>query len=267
MSLLACARAGASTFFVNAVGNDPYAPTLLQNLEEAGVDTRHVRRETDAPSGHALVMIGSAGSNYLSVAPGSNYRLRPEHIEAIEDELKTAGRILIQNEIPSATNRTVLEIAARHDIPVSWNFAPAVETDPNSFRLTDLLIVNEHEADAIAAQNGISERSDQAESLAEALRQLGSRSVVITLGSDGAVTAGPDGMLRTASFPVEVVDTTAAGDTFCGALAAALTRDEPMAAALRFASAAAALAVTRLGAQPSCPEREAILDFLSAAEG
>jgi len=266
-SAVACARAGAPTVFVNAVGNDPYAPTLLQNLTEAGIDTRYVRRETDLPSGHALVMIGEAGHNYLSVAPGANARLLPEHIWALEPELASAARILLQNEIPSETNKAVLDLATKHHIPVSWNFAPAVEADAADFRQTELLIVNETEADAIAVQNGITARSDQAETLAEALRQLGARGVILTLGSKGTVAALPEGCLKTPAFPVEVVDTTAAGDTFCGALAAALAEEKPMESALRFASAAAALAVTRLGAQPSCPKREAILDFLQGSLG
>lgn len=265
-SAVACARAGASTVFVNAVGNDPYAPTLLQNLAEAGVDTRHVRRETDVPSGHALVMIGSAGSNYLSVAPGSNYRLRPEHIEALEDELKTAGRILIQNEIPPETNRAVRAIAARHGIPVAWNFAPAIRADSEAFRDIDTLIVNETEADAIAGDTGIPERSNQPVELADALRSLGPKTVVITLGGDGAVAATAAGPHRLNALPVEAVDTTGAGDTFCGALAAALATGADFGPALRFASAAAAISVTRLGAQPSCPSREEIEAALAEHE-
>lgn len=260
-SAVACARAGASTIFVNAVGNDPYAPTLLDNLAAAGVDTRHVRRETDCPSGHALVMIGGAGSNYLSVAPGANYRLLPEHIEAIEEELKTAGRILIQNEIPPETNRAVRAMAARYNIPVAWNFAPAIAVDLDVFTDLDTLIVNEMEADAIAESAEIDQRSSQPVELAEALRFLGPDHVIITLGADGVVAASAQGAHRLGALPVKAVDTTGAGDTFCGALAAALATGFDFKEALRFASAAAAVSVSRLGAQPSCPIREEIFRF------
>jgi len=262
-SAVACARAGASTVFVNAVGNDPYAPTLLENLAAAGVDTRHVRREADCSSGHALVMIGDDGNNYLSVAPGSNYHLLPTHIEAIEDDLKTAGRILIQNEIPAETNRAVREIAARHGIPVSWNFAPAIAVDPAAFQKLDTLIVNETEADAIASACGLGPRSEQPETLVEALRSLGPIHAVLTLGRDGVVAAIPGHILRVPALKVEAIDATGAGDTFCGALAAALSEGKPFNDALRFGAAAGSLAVTRMGAQPSCPTREEIFEALN----
>ena len=261
-SAVACARAGTPTTFVNVVGNDPYAPTLLKNLETAGIDTAHIRQENDCPSGHALVMIGATGDNYLSVDPGANNRLQPEDIFALEGSIATAARILIQNEIPPETNAAVREVAERHAIPVSWNFAPAISVHLPDFQNIDTLVVNETEADAIAEAAGIQARSNQPTELARALYQLGPRHIIITLGGDGLVAVNESDTHRLEAFPVDAVDTTGAGDTFCGALAAALARGEDFASALRFGSAAAALSVTRLGAQPSCPTQKEILDLM-----
>jgi ribokinase len=262
-SAVACARAGAPTVFVNAVGSDPYAPTLLEYMTESGVDVQHVRRETDVPTGHALVMIGGNGDNYLSVAPGANYRLFPEHIVGLEEKIASASRILIQNEIPPETNRAVREVAAKHGIPISWNFAPAITVDPAEFQSIETLIVNETEADAIAEAAALTLRSGKPEALAGALRTLGPARVIITLGAAGAVAATVQGTQRIPSLPVHAVDTTGAGDTFCGALAAALATGKDIAEALGFASTAAALSVTRLGAQPSCPTRTEILEAIT----
>ena len=260
-SAVGAARAGGDVVFVNAVGDDPYAPALLANLEADGIDIRHVWRESDLPSGHALVMIGEGGQNYLSVAPGSNDRVTPERIESLAGELSKARRILIQNEIPAAANRRVLDLARQHGVPVQWNFAPFTEVPVDWLADCDLLIVNETEAAALAAQHGIAESAFP--SLADALQNLGPRGVLITLGADGveAVTPGFSGHLP--AFPVDPVDTTGAGDIFCGALAAAICRGDELSAAIRFASAAAALSVTRLGAQPSAPTHAEIHFFLN----
>jgi len=265
-SAVACARAGAPTIFLNAVGNDPYAATLLDNLAEAGVDTQYVRQEADCPSGHALVMIGDSGDNYLSVAPGANYRLLPEHVLELENNIASATRILIQNEILPETNRAVREIAARHDIPVSWNFAPAIAVDPAAFQALDTLIVNETEADAIVTTCGLQARSNQPEKMVDALRSLGPRCAVLTLGKDGVVAAISGKTVRVPALQVEAVDATGAGDTFCGALAAGLSEGQPFQDALAFATAAGSLAVTRLGAQPSCPTRDEILEAIKPLE-
>lgn len=263
-SAVACARAGGNTVFINAVGEDAYAPALLTSLREAGVDTQFVQHETGCASGHALVMIGEAGSNYLSVAPGANYRLTPQVIEQLASEIARAGRILIQNEIPAATNRAILALARTHGIPVAWNFAPSITATLEDFADVDTLVVNETEAEDIASQLGQSASASEPDALLKALRNLGPKQIIITLGGDGVLAAQGTETFRLPAFKVDVVDTTAAGDTFCGTLAVAMVEGKALPDALRFASAAAAIAVTRLGAQPSCPTRAEIDQLISA---
>lgn len=260
-SAVACARADAPTRFVNAIGDDPYADALAQSLADAGVDTTHLARIAGVPSGHALVMIGQEGKNYLSVAPGANHHMTPALIDSLADDLATAGRILLQNEIPAATNHRAIEVAARHGIPVAWNYAPFIEDTLEPLRHVETLIVNDHEAAGLARLADIT-ATDPAP-LASALLTLGPARVILTLGGDGVVAATRDRTTTLPAFPVAVVDTTGAGDTFCGALAAALAEDLPEPDALRLASAAAALSVTRLGAQPSSPTRHEIDSFLA----
>ncbi|GAB4167591.1 MAG: ribokinase [Terrimicrobiaceae bacterium] len=259
-SAVGAARAGGNVVFVNAVGDDPYAPALLAGLEADGIDTRHVLREKDIPSGHALVMIGEGGANYLSVAPGANHRLTPQHIDALESELAGASRILIQNEIPAATNRRILDLAARHAVPVQWNFAPCVQSPIEWLREAALLIVNESEAEGLARQAGIT--ADGYAALADALLGLCPRGVLITLGADGVQAATPGWKAHLPAFAVEAIDTTGAGDIFCGSLATALVEGLGWPEAIRFASAASAISVGRLGAQPSAPTRSEIDQFL-----
>ncbi len=250
-SAVAAARAGASVVFVSAVGNDPHAPVLLGNLETDGIDVRHVWREQDIPSGHALVMIGEGGKNYISVAPGANNRVTPWRIESLKDELANAGRILIQNEIPPAANRKVLDLARQAGVPVQWNFAPFTEVPAEWLMDCELLILNESEALGLAKQHGFTETDFPA--LAAALRRLCPRGVVITLGADGVEAATPEFDGHLPAFRVTPVDTTGAGDIFCGALGAAMVGGDGLASSIRFASAAAAISVTRLGAQRSAP--------------
>jgi ribokinase len=219
-SAVGAARAGGKVVFVNAVGDDPYAPVLLSGMERDGIDVGLVWRETGISSGHALVMIGEGGANYLSVAPGANQRVTAERIDSLEDQLSTVVRILIQNEIPAEANRRVLDLAARRGIPVQWNFAPCVDTPLEWLRDASLLIVNETEADGLAKRAGI--RASGPASLAQALLDLCPGGVLITLGADGVEAATPEWSGHVPSFAVEAIDTTGAGDIFCGSLAVAL---------------------------------------------
>lgn len=259
-SAVGAARADGQVVFVNAVGDDPYAPALLSGMELDGIDVDLVWRETGISSGHALVMIGEGGANYLSVAPGANLRVTAERINTLEDQLSAAARILIQNEIPAEANRRVLDIAKRKGIPVQWNFAPCVETPLEWLRDASLLIVNESEARGLANQAGIPATGPAA--LAQSLLALCPAGVLITLGADGVEAATAEWIGHVPSFAVDAVDTTGAGDIFCGSLAVALVEGAALQEAIRFASAAAAISVGRLGAQPSAPQRAEIDIFI-----
>ena len=259
---VATQRAGGQVTFVNCVGDDAYTPGMVAMFNAEGMDTRLIHHETGVASGTAFVMVGQNGQNYLTVASGANNRLTPERIDAIEGDIATADRVLLQCEIPAETNSRVLEIAHRHRVPVLLNLAPARPTDLEDLRKLDALVVNEVEGRFLAKEAGLPVASDH--ELARLLRDhYDCPRVVVTLGDEGAVAATSGEEISVPAFAVEVVDTVAAGDTFCGSLAVALTEGQPLAAALRFGCAAAAISVGRKGASPSCPQRTEIEAFLA----
>jgi ribokinase len=257
------AKAGGDVWFVNCVGDDPFAPLLLENMRQAGVNVSHVRKESGIASGAALVMVGGAGQNYLSVAPGANYRLTPAMVTELEPFLRQAAMIVLQYEVVPETLYASIELGHALGIPVLFNLAPARPFDPAYLSKIAYLVVNEIEAQSLC---GFAvDHAHQAEKAADSLLTKGAGVVILTLGSHGAYLASADLRQHIPAFKVEAVDTTAAGDVFCGALAVALVEGMPLPDAARFASAASAISVTRLGAQPSAPARQEIDKFLSAS--
>ncbi|MEE4286348.1 MAG: ribokinase [Mariniphaga sp.] len=257
---VAAARAGGDVAFVNCVGEDAYTPQMIQNYEDDGIDTQFVFHESGIPSGHALVMIGSEGNNYLSVAPGANYRLTPEKIDEAMPVIDEAAIIVLQYEIPVDTIKYIIDIANKKSITVLWNFAPAREFDLSYIPKVNILVLNEVEAGYLA-QMPVENEID-AEKAAAKLLDQGVGKVIITLGAKGAFVVTKDEKVSVPAFKVDAVDTTAAGDTFCGAYAVASVEGKSPKESLRFASAAAALSVTRMGAQPSIPCRKEIDEIL-----
>jgi ribokinase len=257
---VAAARAGGNVAFINCVGEDAYTPQMVQNYKNDGIDTRFVFAEKGIASGHALIMIGGAGMNYLSVAPGANYKLTPAKIDEAMPVIDEAAMIVMQYEITGETIKYVIDIANRKGIPVLWNCAPARAFDGSYIPKIDILVLNEVEAGFLAGMQV--ENEAEAEIAAQKLVNSGVEKVIITLGSKGAFVMTKTEKVSVPAFQVEAVDTTAAGDTFCGAFAVALVEGKPMKAALQFASAAAAISVTRMGAQPSAPTRNEIEQFL-----
>lgn len=258
---VAAARAGGDTWFVSCLGPEDLATKLIESFRADGMHTDFVFRETDCPSGVALVMAGEGGQNYLSVAPGSNYRLTPERIELAAAAIEGAAMVLLQYEIPANTTLAVMTKAAALGVPVMLNYAPVQSVEPAFLRGAQMLVVNEGEAQRLS---GISVTGAASAALAaDRLREMGPPTVVVTLGPAGAWVSSAEARGAVAPFTVDAVDSTGAGDTFCGALAVGLAEGRPLKDALRFASAAAALAVTRFGAQPSIPRRSEIEAFLS----
>jgi ribokinase len=265
---VAAARAGAQVSLVAALGDDQQAGSYLARLQEEGIDTSNVYRAPDMPCGSALIMIDQAGSYYLTVAPGANAHLSPDKVRAAEATVASSDWIILQQEIPGITNHAVLEIAKGHDRPVMFNYAPATDLGLRPGASVHALVVNEIEAAALTGHAVEAADIEAAARAAGALRETGGhRLVVITLGESGAVYADDTGVHGVAAFKVDAVDSTAAGDTFCGALAAALGEGQATPDAMRFASAASALAVTKVGAQPSIPCRRDIDGLLARGTG
>lgn len=275
---VAAARAGGTVSFVNCVGDDPYAERMVAGFADDGIDTSTIYRERGVSSGAALIMVGEAGNNYLSVAPGANYRLTPARVDEQRELIAASAWVLLQYEISRATVERVLEVASATRTPVIFNFAPARDFPRERLANVHTLVVNENEASTLAGLPVTNDR--EAREAAAALLATGPRVVIVTLGAAGSIVgareaggssgdAAADGadvrLAHVAAFPVEAVDTTAAGDTYCGCLAVALAEGRSLEEAVRFASAGAALSVQKMGAQPSTPRRSEIDAFLAAA--
>ncbi|OHB79947.1 MAG: ribokinase [Planctomycetes bacterium RBG_16_64_12] len=258
---VAAGRAGGDVILINCVGDDPYSERMLAGFQASGVRTKYIYQETGISSGTALVMIGEGGHNYLSVAPGANGRLTPERVDAAREVIASAAYVLMQFEIPRESIARVLDIAAEERVPVVWNYAPARPFDRSQLRKVAIVVANEPEATVLTSVSVTSRAS--AEAAAQKLRELGAGTAIITLGEAGSVAATQDGVVHVPAFPVEAIDTTAAGDTYCGCLVVALAEGKSLVDAVRFASAGGALCVQRMGAQPSIPRRKEIDAFLT----
>lgn len=257
---VAAARSGSHVLFVNAVGEDAYTGQMLENFQADGLDLTALHRCEGLPSGHALVMIGENGMNYLSVAPGANARLTPGVLADRIELLRQRPIWILQCEIPQDSLRYLLTEGRTPKNRVIWNYAPAIDMPDAPLNAADILVVNEVEAAQLSDMPATDKAS--AKAAMKALNDRGVAEIVLTLGAQGALYQGPSESIFAGGYVVDVVDTTAAGDTFCGAMATALGEGKPWKDVLDFANAAAALAVTGLGAQSSIPQRNEIDSFL-----
>jgi len=235
---VAAARLGAQVGLVGRVGDDDAGRRLRDGLAAEGVDVAHVAVDRSAPTGVALIAVDRAGENMIVVSPGANARVGAADVEAAGALLAGAGVVLAQHEVPE--DAVVAAVAGAGGIVV-LNPAPARPVTP----AVDVLVPNRGELEALAGRGG---------DPVELARELGvARAVVVTLGHEGAVVIEDDRVERIPAPEVEAVDTTGAGDAFCGALASALDRGAGLVEAARFAVRAAAVSVTKPGAQGGLP--------------
>ena len=239
---VAAARSGASTSFVGCVGRDVAATVVLDVMDGDGIDTARVAR-VDEPTGRALIGVAASGENSIIVVAGANGLVGSVNIPPTRV-------VLTQLEVPLAAVREALAAGRAMGAITVLNPAPARPLPESLLALCDIVVPNEHEAELMGG--------------AAHLLALGARAVVVTLGKRGAEVHTADGVEHIDPFVVTPVDTTAAGDSFCGSLCARLAAGDPLAVALRFAAAAGALCTTRRGAVPSIPHRAEIDRLLSA---
>jgi len=253
---VAAARAGGSVAFVARLGSDSLGDDALAGFMREGINISHVVRDPSRPSGVALIFVGDDGENSIGVAGGANQRLSPRDVAAAGRLIAGARVLLLQLETPLATVEAAADIGDRAGIEVILNPAPAQSLPDSLLRKIALLTPNETEASMLTGTRVTDVAS--ATRAARALQRRGARNVIVTLGANGALVASGDEASWVPGFKVKAVDTTAAGDVFNGALAVRLAEGCPIIDAVRFAHAAAAISVTRSGAQPSIPTRSEI---------
>lgn len=262
---VAASRLGAAVTVIGAVGQDHFADALLTTLATEGITSR-IDKITESSTGMAIIEVAGSGENRIIVISGANDTLSEDAVETSMREIaghRQIGVVLTQGEVPVTATHRALEVAKELGALTILNPAPVRDFPKSIFSLVDYLVPNEHEAKELVELEGSSFKSmlDFVE-LATALVDLGVGTVIITRGEKGAVWSTANASGQAAAFRIVPVDTVAAGDAFCGGLAVALNEGQPLNEALRWASAAGAIAATRAGAVNSLPQRNEVEELL-----
>ena len=262
---VAAARAGARVTFVANIGQDSFGDAALRGLRREGINTCYVLRSKSSASGVALILVDARGENLIAVARGSNDELLPRHVDAALPAIRAARCVVVQLEIPLTTVRRAVELAVRHGVPVLLNPAPAQPVPVSLLRQVTFLTPNESELAALAGLP--TKRESEVEAAARRLHALGVKQVLATCGALGVCWSSAAGTRWFPARKVKAVDTVGAGDCFSGTFAATVADGKSIEQATRFAIAAAAICVTRPGAQSSMPTRREILKFSRRMNG
>ena len=254
--------AGVRTRMAGRVGYDLFADHLKASLSAAGVDVTFVHATKAQPTGVALIWVDRSGQNSIVVASGANHQMLASEVESMRPVFRGARLALLQLETPLDTVAAALALAAEEGARTILDPAPAQPLKRELLECVDILTPNESEASILLGRPATKVAVSDAPDLARDLLKLGPRAVILKLGEQGCYYSNGAAQFHSAGFAVDAKDATAAGDTFNGALAVALAEDKPMEEALHFANAAAAISVTRIGAQASIPTRKEIETFL-----
>lgn len=253
---VAAARLKGNVCFIAKTGNDLFGKRSIEQYEEEGLHIEHIYTDPNLPSGVALIMVDISGENNIAVASGANGSLSSQDIEKARSVIETGDILLMQLEIPMETVEYAARMMKEQGKRVILNPAPAQALSDNLLRDLYMIIPNETEAEILS---GIQVTDwESARKAADIIRAKGVEIVVITLGSKGALIRDKNEYCEVPVSKVEAVDTTAAGDTFCGALCVALAEDKSVLEAVRFANKSASISVTRMGAQASLPYRKEV---------
>lgn len=248
---VAAQRLGADVSFICKVGRDIFGDNAISGYQKEGIDCSRILR-SDKASGTALILVDCNAENCIAVAPGANADLTPEDVDSVADVIRSADYLILQLEIPVESVLRAAKIAHEAGVYVILNPAPACHLPEELFGYISLITPNQTES---ALLSGVEDNLDAA---VERLMQLGVKDVVVTLGSKGSLVISEGAKTLVPSLKVKAVDTTAAGDTFCGALCVALSEGCSLVDAAGFATKASALTVQKMGAQDSIPFRSDI---------
>lgn len=254
------AKLGADVTLVTRIGGDRFGDDALENYRASGVDLRHIMRDARGVTGVASIFVDDAAQNCIVIVPGANGALSSEDVNAAAAAIEAADVVVCQLETPIAAALTAFGIARAGGVMTIFNPAPAAAVPDELWRLTDLVIPNETEAELLT---GIHVGNDaDAQRAARALLELGARAVILTLGRRGSLVVTPDAVERISPVSVDAVDSTGAGDAYVGALAVCLGAGLSLVDAAQRANLVAALSVTRAGTQTSFPAAAAATEFL-----
>lgn len=261
---VAAARLGADVSLIARIGSDAFGEMSIENFKKENISTANIYIDSDAPSGVAFIVVDDRGENIIVVAPGANATLNAKDIQDAEDVIKTAGIVLFQLEIPMRTVAEGIRLAKKHNRMVMLNPAPAAPIPEEILHSVDLITPNQTEAltlTGIAVDDAVTARG-----ACDIFHGMGILTVIITMGEQGAYISSDTYKGLIPGFNAgKVVDTVAAGDTFCGGLAIAIAEGKSLRYAVQFANAAAALSVTKAGAQASIPGRAEVINLLRDA--
>jgi len=253
---VAVARLGHPSILLGATGDDLFGHQLQSTLNESGVDTSHINI-VHGSSGVASITVDSSGENTIIVVPGANLKVTPAYLSTKLDVIKEAAMVLAQLEIPLETIEWLANVCADHGVPLMLDPAPARRLPLSLLRNVTWFTPNQTETSFYWTEGDTTEQN------LSCLFEMGIANIILKQGSEGAVIAAADGTReQVAAFPVNAIDTTAAGDAFNGAFAVGLARGNSIKASAQFAAAAAAISVTRRGAQSSLPNEDEVAAFL-----
>lgn len=258
---VASIRSGGDIAYIAKVGNDLFGENMKNHFKKEGFRTDLILTDENEPTGIAQIFVSEKGENSIAVAPGANMKLMPKDIEPFTDLVKNSKVVLLQLETPLETVEYIADIAYQNNVKLILNPAPAQKLSDALLKKVWLLTPNETETSILTGIEVVDAKS--AGKAAEHLLRLGVNNVIVTLGENGSLLCNENGVEHFKAFEVKAVDTTAAGDVFNGTLAVAVTNNKPLQEAIKFAAAAAAISVTREGAQPSVPTHAEIESFLN----
>ncbi len=258
---VAARRCGADVNLMVGIGGDSLGQTLLENYKKDGFDVSNLSIHNDVPCGTALIFFDQAGDNMLGYALGANAKVSVEQVNKAEPAIADSAILMMQMEIPDEPMLRAIELAKKHGVRVMLNYAPYRETAVK-LKDVDILVANEVEAGGLLGGFKVDGEATAREAVKKLAAANGHDLIIITLGANGSVLMQNGEIIYSPPFKIEAKDATAAGDSYCGALAYALVEKYPLAEAARFASAAGAICASRIGAQPSIPTKKEIDAFL-----
>jgi len=252
---VAASRMGGEVALVGRVGNDDFGDRLIQGLVENQIKTTFIIKDSEAPTGIAMITVAADGENMIVVASGANSEVSAEDVNNTRELMREADLLLVQLECPLETVSGAIDLAKAYEVPVVLNPAPAQPLSKALLEKVDYLTPNETELTLLGGEKDV-------ESGIKKLRRMGVRNLVLTMGANGARVVNDEVDQHIPAYEITVVDTTAAGDAFNGALAVVLAEGKPLLEAVRWGVAAGSLATAKHGAQPSLPTRDEVEVFL-----